>query len=90
MKTSSYHPGGFDPSKANGNLAELSDLDAGTFTRWDRAGRVIESRPLTADEVAALTPPPDPRAELLARLDGATLLDEMRDIVADAINGGLV
>lgn len=35
-------------------------------------------------------PPPDPRAELLARLEGATLLDEMRDIVADAITGGLV
>ena len=35
-------------------------------------------------------PPPDPRAELLARIEGATMLDEMRDIVADAISGGLV
>lgn len=35
-------------------------------------------------------PPLDPRAELLARLQSATMLDEMRDIVADAITGGVV
>lgn len=90
MNSSSYHPGGFDPSKPNGNLAEKADPKAGTFTRWDTEGRVIESRPLTAAELAALTPPPDPRAELLARIEGATMLDEIREIVADAITGGMV
>ena len=33
---------------------------------------------------------PDPRAELLARLDDAVLLDEIRAVVADAINGGVI
>lgn len=43
-----------------------------------------------AAEVAAMTPAPDPRAELLARLDDAVLLDEIRAVVADAINGGVI
>lgn len=33
---------------------------------------------------------PDSRAELLARLDDAVLLDEIRAVVADAINGGVI
>lgn len=33
---------------------------------------------------------PDPRAELLARLDDAVLLDEIRAVVADAISQGVL
>lgn len=37
------------------------------------------------------TPPaPDPRAELLDRIGQATMLDEIREIVADAIGGGVL
>lgn len=74
----------------NGRRVEAWDSDAGTFTRWDADGNVLEHRPLTADEIAAMTPPPDPRAELLARLDDAVLLDEIRAVVADAIQGGVL
>lgn len=74
----------------NGRRVEAWDSDAGTFTRWDADGNIVEQRPLTVDEIAALTPPPDPRAELLARIEGATMLDEIREIVADAITGGMV
>ena len=89
--TTVYHMGGFDPQNPHDNMAERADVATGTFTRWDTSGRVIESRPLTADELAALTPTPDPRAELLARLDDAPLMiDELRSIVADAIDKGLL
>ncbi len=71
-----------------GRRVESWNGNTGTFTRWDGAGRVIESRPLTAEELAALTPAPDPRAELLDRIGQATMLDEIREIVADAISGG--
>lgn len=53
-----YRPGGYDPGISGHNLAEQIDTDTGTLTRYDRQGNVIESRPLTADEIAALTPPP--------------------------------
>ena len=75
---------------SGGKLVERWSTDTGHYERFDADGRVIEQRPLTADEIAALTPPPDPRAELLARLDDAVLLDEIREIVADAITGGMV
>ena len=75
---------------SGGKLVERWSTDTGRYERFDADGRVVEQRPLTADELAALTPPPDPRAELLARIEGATMLDEIRDIVADAIAGGMV
>lgn len=42
-------------------------------------------------EIPDPEPAPDPRAELLARLDDAPLMiDELRSIVADAIDKGLL
>jgi hypothetical protein len=35
-------------------------------------------------------PAPDPRAALLDRISQATMLDEIREIVADAIGGGVL
>lgn len=52
----SYHLGGFDPDAQAGNRAECWDGDAGTYTRWDTDGQELETRPLTADELAALAP----------------------------------
>lgn len=48
-----YHSGGFIPEAPARNCAEKWDPSAGTYTRWDKAGSVVESRPLTADEVSA-------------------------------------
>ena len=45
-----FHVGGFLPS----------DVAAGTFTRWDVDGNVLEQRSLTQEEIAALTPPDPP------------------------------
>lgn len=58
--------------------AEVIDLDAGTVT-FERDGKVVESRPMTADEVARFAPPPpDPLAALLADLAKATTLAQVR------------
>jgi hypothetical protein len=52
-----------------GNLlhADVFDLDTGTYRR-EEAGQVVEERPMTADEVAAFTPEPDPVAVLEAEV----------------------
>lgn len=64
-----YHPGGFVPNAAAENKAE--QYDESGYTKWDRQGNVIERRPLTADEITALTPlPPVPTAD--DRLAAAT------------------
>lgn len=89
--SSCYHLGGFDPSKPNGNLAEKADASTGTFTRWDPDGRVVEQRPLTVDEIAALTPPPQPLdpvgalATLLA-VTGALSVEDAANAVGLAPN----
>jgi hypothetical protein len=41
-------------------------------------------------EIPDPEPAPDPRAELLDRIEQATMLDEIREIVADAIGGGVL
>lgn len=65
MKHETYHLGGYIADHPSGNRAEEADLGAGTLTRWDADGNVVEQRALTADEIAALTPPtPDnPQAD---------------------------
>lgn len=99
MKNTDYHPGGFNPSAPAFNRAAEWDTDAATFTRWDESGTVIESRPLTADEIAALTPPPPPPNPAADALDSAadqaeqSLIADVRDLAvqlraaADALRG---
>lgn len=69
--------------------AEIIDLAAGTFAQ-ETNGVIVSTRALTADEIVRYTPPVDVRAELLARLDGATILDEVKTIVSDAITAGVL
>jgi len=51
--------------------ADVIDLDAGTWTR-EVDGAVVETRPLTADEIDAYTPTPTPNP-------AADALDELAD-----------
>lgn len=79
-----------DTFNGSGHLVERLDPDAGTYTRWDEAGNVIESRPLTDAEIASLTPPPDPRAAKLAEIearlaDTPLLADETAQVLADLL-----
>lgn len=94
-----YHPGGFLPAHPNKNRASVADLDAGTFTQWDQAGAVIVTRPLTAAEIAALTPAPpapDPVADALqsaadsaaqAALEDVRALAPLLQAAANAVRG---
>lgn len=52
MRRTVYGIGGYLPGHPNDNIVEVSD--AGTLTRWNDKGAVIEQRPLTADELGAL------------------------------------
>lgn len=54
-RRTSYFPGGYEPAQPNGNISEVWDDAAGTYTRYNPDGTVAETRPLTADEQAALT-----------------------------------
>lgn len=73
-----FHIGGYRATRPNGNRAESYDPVAGTFTRWDPAGNVITSRPLTADEIASMAPeaePADAETKLAAARDALAVLD---------------
>jgi hypothetical protein len=54
MNVTTYHPGGFDATAAAQNRADEYDSTAGTYTRWDPAGKLLEQRALTAAEIASL------------------------------------
>jgi len=69
--------------------ATIIDLATGTIAQ-EVNGTIVATRAMTADEIALHTPPVDVRAELLARLDGATILDEVKTIVSDAITAGVL
>lgn len=47
-----YHVGGHIPAAPQQNRASELDSVAGTFTAWNAAGAVTESRALSADEVS--------------------------------------
>ena len=72
------------------------DTATGLYTRYEEDGTLAESRPLTDEEVASLTPAPNPRAQRIAdiraRLAAAPLLfDERDEIMAellDLVEGG--
>jgi hypothetical protein len=61
-----------DETYANGQViaADVYDLESGTYTR-EEMGQVVSTRPLTADEIAALTPPPPPPPSPEERLAAA-------------------
>lgn len=68
---------------------EIIDLDAGTYTREEH-GLVVATRPLTADEIAAYTPAPDPRADLIAQVEQATTVAKLRAAVLAALDAGAI
>ena len=80
-----YGIGGYLPAKPNGNKVEESDLVAGTFTRWDADGNVLEARPLTTDEIAALTPPPVVKSDAEKLEAAAAALAELENIAAPVL-----
>lgn len=55
MRNTVYHPGGYLPAAPAQNRAKEWDSDAGTYTTWDTAGTVAETRALTAEEVQRFT-----------------------------------
>ena len=69
--------------------AEIIDLDAGTYTR-EEYGTIVATRPLAADEIAAYTPAPDPRADLIAQVEQATTVAKLRAAVLAAIDSGAI
>jgi hypothetical protein len=50
-----YYPGGYEPAATSPNRAEQWDLDTSTYTSWNPDGSTASQRPLTPEEVAALT-----------------------------------
>lgn len=70
-----HHLGGYLPDAPAGNRAEEWDVGAGTYTRWDEAGQVIETRTLTVEEVAAFAAE---AAEALAETNERTIEDRAR------------
>ena len=69
--------------------ADVIDLAAGTIAR-EINGAIVSTRAMSPGAIATYTQAPDVRAELLARLDGATILDEVKTIVSDAITAGVL
>lgn len=56
MQSSTYYPGGSNPAQQGGNVSSVTDTTANTVTTWDISGVQTGQRPLTAAEIAALTP----------------------------------
>lgn len=67
--------------------AEVFDTDTNTYTK-EEYGAVAMTRPMTADEIDATTPPVDVKAELLAQIEQATTLSKLRAAVLAAIEAG--
>lgn len=60
--------------------AEVIDLAAGTFST-EEYGTITATRALTADEIAAYTPTPDPVADVVAEINAATTVTKLRAAV---------
>ena len=86
MRNELYHPGGFIPTAPAHNVAQAWDSATATYTRWDEQGNALETRPLTPDEIVALTPappPPNPAADALDAAAAAaanSLVADVRDL----------
>lgn len=97
MKHTIFRAPGYIASHPTGNRSEERDTESGSYTRWDESGNVVETRPLTAEEIASLTPAPDSRAEKIADIearlaDKPLLVDESSEIMADLlalVKGGI-
>lgn len=75
MRTT-YHPGGYDPNRPAQNRAE--EWSSTGYTRWSVDGDILEQRPLTESESAAL-------AVRQAAADRAANEQTLRQSVADAL-----
>lgn len=74
---------------SGGLLLEAWDAQAGTYTRFNPDGSAASSRVLTADEIAALTPPPDPRATLRAQIQAAESPAELQALMVQLLDLGV-
>lgn len=75
---------------ASGSLfVAVIDTDAGTYA-LTIDGVPWESRPATAEEVAAATPPADPRADLLEQAVAATTVAKLRAVLVAALDSGVI
>lgn len=74
-----YHPGGFKPAQVAQNRAEEWDDVVGTYTRWDTAGVVVETRPLTSAESARFA---EAAAATTAANNETSLTDRARQALA--------
>lgn len=71
-------------ARTGDHYAEAIDLQAGTATLTIN-GQLWEERPLTAEEVAAHTPPVDRRVELAQRAAKATTVAAMRAVLVELL-----
>ena len=73
-----------DQTYTNGRLTETYDGPGGTYTRYNAAGKVVQTRPLTAAELAALTvaAPTPTKTDLL--LDALAAAKSLTDITSSA------
>ena len=67
--------------------AEIIDLAAGTYSR-EEFGAVVVTRPLTADEVIAYAPAPDPVAVTLAEIKAQPTVTKRVDALLAALEAG--
>lgn len=72
MKNDIYFGGGFIPGHPSGNVNVRLDGDSGLYTRWDEAGDIVDQRPLTQAEAAAVAPQPPPPLTDAERIAAAT------------------
>lgn len=91
MSRTDYHVGGFLPEAPAQNRAEEWDIDAGTYSRWDEVGKLLEQRPLTDEERAALAPPtPEPAVSELAEALAAAQLDISKATTVTALRAAML
>lgn len=74
MRSTRYHEGGYKPATPAQNRAEEWETTAG-YTRWDKAGVVVEQRALTPAESAAFG---EADAEQTRATNETTLTDKAR------------
>lgn len=83
MRSTGYHLGGHKPGTPAQNRAEELDSDAGTYTRWDESGKVVEQRPLAPEEVARFAAGAAAHAAAeQAETNGRTLEQRLRTLLA--------